>query len=377
VIPQISLYFHIPFCTRKCHYCHFYVIRENENGKNQLLDAFLLELALLSNFLKEKEILTIYFGGGTPSLFGPHRVASVLQFLQKNCIVSPSSEITLEINPENVTPELISEYAKAGVNRASIGIQTLDQELLQVLGRSHDSFKALDAVHTTYREGISNISVDLMYDLPTQNLSHWSTTLEQIKTLPLQHISLYNLTIEPHTLFFKNQHLLRPSLPNEETSLHMLEMAMQRLEEMGFQQYEISAFAKPGYASQHNMGYWIGRPFLGVGPSAWSYWEKKRFQNIPHLHRYDQLLREKKFPIHLEEKLDPDAHRRELFVIHLRLRKGVHMEEFMAQHGELEVVTKQKIVEWIEQNCISFENHHYFLTKKGMLLYECIASDLI
>jgi oxygen-independent coproporphyrinogen-3 oxidase len=227
---DVSLYFHIPFCKRKCDYCHFYVLPEEEKAKQRLLEGFKLELALLQPFLEKKRVVTLYFGGGTPSLFGPSRLASLLEFIKKTCQVLPSAEVTLEANPENVTLEVMQAYAAAGINRVSIGIQTLDPNLLELLGRLHHPETALQAIHTTYQAGIRNISIDLMYDLPKQTLQHWASTLDQIKTLPLRHLSLYNLTIEPHTIFFKKQAQLRPWLPNEETSLAMYEMAIENLE---------------------------------------------------------------------------------------------------------------------------------------------------
>jgi oxygen-independent coproporphyrinogen III oxidase len=373
----ISLYFHIPFCTKKCHYCHFYVVRENEEAKNLLLDAFLKELASLQKNLRDKQITTIYFGGGTPSLFGPHRIASVIDYITKHYEVDSSAEITLEINPENITTEIIQQYCHAGINRASIGIQTLDSALLQTLGRTHDPRMAIDAVHATTRGGISNISIDLMYDLPHQTLEHWSSTIQQAQELPIQHLSLYNLTIEPHTQFFKNREFLSSTIPNEDVSHAMLEMAIVAFEKMGLLQYEISAFARPGCESRHNAGYWTARPFWGLGPSAFSYWEGKRFQNVSHLNQYCSFVGQGKSPVAFEEELDFDARRRELFVIQLRLRRGVCVFDFVKQNGDLEEEMKRKLDDLIVEGCIAFESGSYVLTKKGMFLYETIASELI
>ncbi len=375
--PEISLYFHIPFCTRKCDYCHFYVLPDTEQAKDQLLEGFQLEWERLYPLLKEKRIATLYFGGGTPSLFGPSRLAFLLKMIQNSASVSPSAEITLEANPENITLDLMKAYAEAGINRVSVGIQTLDTQLLQLLGRLHQPETAIQAIHTVYEAGIHNISIDLMYDLPRQTLHHWETTLEQIKTLPIQHLSLYNLTIEPHTLFFKKQELLRPWLPNEETSLAMYEMAVKYLKMLGLQQYEISAFAKSGYESQHNTGYWIGRPFLGFGPSAFSYWQRKRLRNVAHLGKYCHLLKEGHSPIDFEEQLDPNAHRRELFVIHLRLRCGVSLNTFEHHYGTLDQETVQTLHRLIKEEYIDWKDGKILLTKRGILFYDILASELI
>lgn len=374
---DVSLYFHIPFCKRKCDYCHFYVLPEQEKAKQQLLDGFRRELYLLQSTLKNKKVVTLYFGGGTPSLFGPSRLACLLEMVRQTCQVIPSAEITLEANPENVTLELMQDYASAGVNRVSIGIQTLDSHLLKLLGRLHGPEQAVQAIHATHQAGIQNISIDLMYDLPKQTLQHWAATLEQIQELPLRHLSLYNLTIEPHTLFFKKQNQLRPLLPDEETSLAMYEMAINKLEAMGLQQYEISAFAQPSYESKHNTGYWVGRPFWGLGPSAFSYWQGKRFRNVAHLNRYCQILEAGQFPVDFEEELDPEAHRRELLVIQLRLRQGVSIEAFIQQHGPIDPVTLTTLDRLVVEDYLYWQKGHVLLTKRGILFYDLVASELI
>lgn len=376
-LSEISLYFHIPFCTRKCDYCHFYVLPDKEDYKQQLLEGFRLEWKRLQPFLAKHSIRSLYFGGGTPFLFGPQRIEQVIQWVQRDAHLLPSAEITLEANPENVSLEIMQAYVSAGINRVSLGVQTLDPTLLHLLGRLHRPETALDAVETVFRAGISNLTIDLMYDLPQQKLSHWEYTLDQVVQLPLTHLSLYNLTIEPHTLFFKRQDQLRPQLPSEELSLAMYEMAISRLESAGLKQYEISAFAKPGYESQHNSGYWTGRPFWGLGPSAFSYWEGKRFSNVAHLGRYCKALREGKSPIDFEEKLDDEARRKELLICQLRLCRGVHLDQFYLEHGELDPLTLKILEELKAQEFLTQEDLHLCLTKKGRLFYDYIAVELV
>ena len=374
---EISLYFHIPFCRRKCDYCHFYVIPEHEDQKSLLLKGFQAELALYGPALKNKRIVSLYFGGGTPSLFGPEKIAKVLDTVAAYCPILPCAEITLEANPENIAQDLMQAYADAGINRVSIGIQTLDSGLLNILGRLHDPEIALQAILATYRAGLQNISIDLMYDLPKQTLEQWNATLATIQTLPLQHLSLYNLTIEPHTLFFKKQDALLPLLPDEEASLAMYLTAREKLEEMGLKQYEISAFARPGAESRHNAGYWMGRPFLGFGPSAFSYWQGKRFRNIAHLKRYCQLLEAGQFPIDFEEELDPEAHRRELLVIQLRMCQGVSLDAFTKKHGGIDAEAMDTLQRLIQEGFLMQRQERIFLTERGILFYDTVAADLI
>jgi oxygen-independent coproporphyrinogen-3 oxidase len=375
---EISLYFHIPFCTRKCSYCHFYVLPDKESSKIELLDGLYQEWERWLPFLQNKTVRTIYFGGGTPFLFGPERVASVLNLIKQTATLTAAPpEITLEANPENVTLELMQAYKAAGINRISLGVQTLDDSLLQLLGRLHCGNKALEAIYTTQAAGIDNISIDLMYDLPQQTLQHWEQTLKVVSTLPITHLSLYNLTIEPHTVFFKKQAILRKLLPDEETSLAMYEMAIDILEAKGLMQYEISAFAKADYQSKHNVGYWTARPFLGLGPSAFSYWENKRFRNIAHLKKYREQLQAGLSPIDFEEELDPQAHVRELLVIELRLRTGINIKAFQEKNGAIKAEMWQVLRQLQKETFLEIDTETIKLTKRGILFYDTVASELI
>lgn len=375
---EISLYFHIPFCTKKCSYCHFYVLPDKEPYKVQLMEGFRLEWERWLPLIKDRKIKTIYFGGGTPALLGPQYIHEILDFIRKSVKFSSSSpEITLEANPENITSTLMTEFAQAGINRVSIGIQTLNDNLLQLLGRTHSSNKALDAVFATAKAGIENITIDLMYDLPDQTLQLWKETLHLVSTLPIKHLSLYNLTIEPHTTFFKHKEKIQKLLPNEEQSLNMYEMAIEKLESFGLQQYEISAFAQPGYQSQHNVGYWTAREFLGLGPSAFSYFNKHRFRNVANLSKYLQALQKNNSPIDFDELLNVDAQRRELLAINLRLKDGVDRVQFEKLHGPLDAETKQTLIDLQEQGFLVEQNQRLRLTKKGILFYDSVATELI
>lgn len=369
----ISLYFHIPFCTKKCDYCHFYVLPDKEAYKQQLMQGFAKEWRLRSPSIANKQIATIYFGGGTPALLGAERIAEILSWLP-----GPApTEITLEANPENITLPLMQAYAQAGINRVSIGIQTLDNALLRMLGRQHQAEKALEAVHLTAQAGLSNISIDLMYDLPGQTLDHWHTTLREIESLPITHLSLYNLTFEPHTVFFKKRETLTKLVPDEESSLKMYEAAIDSLSRVELQQYEISAFAKEGYQSKHNTGYWTARPFLGLGPSAFSYWEGRRFRNVAHLNRYCRSLDNDQFPIDFEEQLDEEARKRELLAVQLRLLEGVDLAAFEHQHGSVSEQTTHTLEQLEHQGYLEVSGGRLKLTKRGVLFYDSVAVDLI
>lgn len=351
-----SLYYHIPFCTKKCDYCHFFVLPDKESDKEILHQGFHREFQLRQ---PSGHLISLYFGGGTPSLFGPERIQEVISW-------SPvCQEVTLEVNPEGVSRPLMEAYKKAGVNRVSLGVQSFDEGHLVQLGRTHTASTAERAVHLIREAGIDNVSIDLMYELPNQNFQTWQKTVQTAAKLPITHLSLYNLTIEPGTVFFKIRDELEKKQPNPNVSRLMYQEAIKVLAEAGFIQYEISAFAKPGFYSRHNTGYWLARPFLGLGPSAFSYWNQKRFRNVAHLGKYTKALMQNIFPIDFEEQLTPDAQERELFLIQLRLLQGAPLPSFV---NELSML--------VEAGLLSIKDRVQ-LTDEGILLYDSIAAELI
>ncbi len=280
--------------------------------------------------------------------------------------VSPSApcEITLEVNPENVTLEQMQAFRSCGINRISLGVQSFDDSMLKNLSRTHGADKARAAVVTIFEAGFSNISIDLMYDLPDQTLEIWRKTVEQAALLPITHLSLYNLTLEPHTVFYKKRNSLK--LPSSETSLAMLHEAVETFEGAGLARYEISAFARNQQLSIHNSGYWTGRPFLGFGPSAFSYWNGSRFRNVAHLHRYASAAD----PTDFKETLSPDEQMKEALAIGLRLLKGVAFKN-------LPSAVDLKVSALIEEGFLEKEGGRLRLTAKGLLFHDTVAEEII
>lgn len=371
-----SLYLHIPFCKRKCDYCHFYVIPDKEQHKELLLNALKIEWeSLLPLIPPHSRLESIYFGGGTPSLFGPERVAQVLEWI--GTAYPLEVEITLEANPEEIDRGLVSAYKSAGINRLSMGVQSLDDSELHQLTRRHTAKKAQAAVEEAYLAGITNLSIDLMYDLPGQTLASWKKTLHKATSLPITHLSLYNLTIEPHTLFYKYKNQLLPSIPDESISFEMYTDAIRELGQAGLEQYEISAFARNGCYSRHNTGYWTGRPFLGLGPSAYSFWKGIRYKNVANINRYANALQQGLSPIDTIDELPEEERRRELLIVALRLIDGVEIGRFEELHGPLSDSTRNSLVELSENQLITLEENLLKLTPRGLLLYDTIAAELI
>ncbi len=369
---DLSLYFHIPVCTKKCPYCHFYVIPLQQRHVTLLLEGFLLEWESYLPLIKEHKIVTLYFGGGTPSLFPLEAFTTLLRRIADTTDLS-QCEITLEANPESIDPIKMKELASLGVNRVSIGIQSLDNKILSVLGRTHSAEAALNAIEITKCAGIDNITVDLMYDIPYQTLESWNNSLTMITNQPITHLSLYNLTIEPHTVFFKQQQQLTPHLPSVEKSTEMYQLAQSHLAAHGLEQYEISAFAKSGFVSRHNSGYWTARPFLGLGPSAFSYSDGKRFRNVANIHRYHRALKRCESPVDFEETLEPHAQITELLAINLRLLQGVDLAKFPVLPAE----TRQSIDRLMSEGLLKQDGDTLSLTEHGIMLYDTVATEII
>ncbi|HSX11543.1 MAG TPA: radical SAM family heme chaperone HemW [Chlamydiales bacterium] len=357
-----SLYFHIPFCTKKCPYCHFYVIPNRLPYHKILSESLALEWERQLPLLSGKTVTSIYFGGGTPTLFSG--IGPLLATIPR----APDCEITIEANPEEISLPLLSNLKSLGINRLSLGVQSLDDRSLQTLERIHTAEKARQAIFDAQKAGFDNVSIDLMYDLPDQTEESWRYTLDQLRDLPIHHLSLYNLTIEPHTAFHKR----RVQTPVGELSLRLLTTALEKLEAINLQRYEISAFAHPGHESRHNLGYWTARPFLGFGPSAFSYWEGERIRNIANLNRYARELQEGKSPVDFREKLPYPANVKELLAVRIRLREGVDLAQFALPPETQVAIEKLK-----EQGLVDQEHNRLKLTERGMLFYDTVATEII
>jgi oxygen-independent coproporphyrinogen III oxidase len=330
----VSLYFHIPFCTKKCPYCHFYVIPNLSSFHQILTDGLSLEWERQLPLLLDQKIVSIYFGGGTPSLFADG-IGKILEKIAQH--FSLDCEITVEANPEDASITSFEKFRKMGVNRLSLGVQSLDDRSLQTLERIHSAKKAEEAIFLAKLAGFDQISIDLMYDLPNQTEASWDYTLSKLAHLPIQHLSLYNLTIEPHTSFYKRKTQLQ--LPNSDASFLYLTKAIHSIEAIGLKRYEISAFGRP---SIHNSGYWTGRPFLGFGPSAFSFWDGERFQNCANLQRYTRALKAGESPVDFREKLSYPESLREKIAVRLRMLDG-----------------------------------RIFLSELGLLFYDTVASQIV
>lgn len=369
----LSLYFHIPFCSKKCPYCHFYVISYSKEKEENLTQALVKELESYQDLLKDRFVPSIYFGGGTPSKLSSSSIQKILSKVSELCPhLSENAEITLEANPEDLEESYLKRLQSAGINRLSIGVQSLDDSSLQTIGRKHAALETIEKIHLTARI-FENITIDLMYDLPNQTLHSFENTLKNVKNLPITHVSLYNLVIEENSAYYRKKDAIQKKMPKEKESLQMLEMAISSLEEMGLKRYEISAFAKDGYISCHNSGYWLGREFLGLGPSAFSYLNGSRFQNILNFQKYIELIEKNRRAIDFTETLDQDHSLKELFLVELRMLKGVLVKRLEQMPKEFKDAAMKKV----KDRYLEIADNRIRLSKKGTLFYDAIASDLI
>lgn len=370
---DVSLYIHVPFCTHKCPYCHFYSVIDDEGLKNQYVNALCQEIERWRDTIFQREIVSVYFGGGTPFLLGPTRLERLMNLFP----LQNSTEITIEANPETTTPSLLLAYRALGVNRLSIGAQSFSDRYLKTLHRAHSSDQTRKVLDEALTAGWNNISIDLMFDLPGMELSTWENTLEEACHLPIQHISLYNLVIEPKTAWFRNKEAIQSLMPKEEVSTQMIQSAWTITQSHGFAQYEISAFAKDGFYSRHNVGYWQGREFLGFGPSAFSFFGNSRFSNIANLKKYCQAIEQNTTTVETSEEIAPQQRLREMVAVGLRMNNGISLSSLEERWGPANQELTSTLHRLVSLELL--EQHHdtFRLTNRGRLVYDAIAVEII
>jgi oxygen-independent coproporphyrinogen-3 oxidase len=327
-----GLYIHIPFCRKRCHYCDFY--KTTELGlKPRFLEMVAHEAVLQAGYLEGEILDTLYFGGGTPGLLAPDEIAFLLEKVAALYRVAPDAEVTLEANPDDVTPGQPAAWRAIGVNRLSMGIQSFHDDHLKAMNRRHTARQALDAVDTARKEGFTNISIDLIFGLPDMTLAQWEENLDTALSLPVSHISAYHLTWHEGTPFYEflQKGILREA--SEEESLEQFRLLISKTAQAGFDHYEISNFARGGAYSRHNLGYWSGAKYLGLGPSAHSYNGLSRQWNVADLRIYLQALGEGKIPFESEELTLTDR-LNDTLITRLRTKWGISTDLLRREFGE-------------------------------------------
>lgn len=368
---MLGLYIHFPFCVRKCNYCDFLSGPINSRDTVRVyLQALEKELTIYHNFLKRDgipKLETIYFGGGTPSLLEAHELVRVLEKCRDLFNWSPQVEVTMEANPGNIDMKKLVQLKKAGLNRLSFGVQSFTQNLLASMGRIHSPEMAKESIMTAKEAGFKNVSLDLMYGLPEQSPGQWEETLFQTIELDIQHISVYGLKVEENTVWGKWELEGRLSLPEEDVVLTMRKQANKILRQAGFVRYEISNYARPGYESRHNLGYWTGKPYLGLGLGASSDCWNRRFVNTSNMEHYISLLKSGQLPVIEEEILSFSQRMGETVFLGLRLSAGLDLELFKKRYGvQAEVIYGAEIEKLKRMGLLKINQGYLQLTTKAV-----------
>ncbi|MBK7849873.1 MAG: radical SAM family heme chaperone HemW [Bacteroidetes bacterium] len=370
-----GLYLHIPFCKQACNYCDFH-FSTTHNTKSAMLEAMRKEIGLRSDYLGTNQLSTIYFGGGTPSLLTGDELKGIFETINRNFSVDSDAEITLEANPDDLTAERLDEIRSAGVNRLSIGIQSFSDEDLKYMNRAHNAMQAYDAVRLAQDKGFDNISIDLIYGIPTLSEEQWEKNMETAFTLGVKHLSCYSLTVEPRTALAKLIRDRKVQEVDEEMSAIHFAMLMDRAAWAGFEHYEISNFAKPGNYSKHNTSYWSGEPYLGIGPSAHSYNKVSRQWNISNNPQYIRSIDENIVPFERED-LSNEEKFNEYVLTSLRTIWGISLRKLFLEFGEKSAMEFQRnIIPLLDDEQIELQGENLVLTRRGKFFADRIASDL-
>lgn len=375
-----SLYIHIPFCERKCVYCDFYSV-ESLHHTSEFLEALRAEIALAGTGAPDEEIGTVYFGGGTPSLLTPSQLESVLRALHATFRISPHAEVTLETNPGTVTRDRIREFRRLGVNRLSIGIQSFFEDELKFLGRIHSVDEAVECVRSAQAVGFDNVSIDLIYSLPGQRRERWEENLGQAAALSPAHVSAYSLIVEEGTPLARMvaSGQVRTSSTDDEAELYACTMDF--MDRSGFEHYEVSNYASPGYRSRHNMAYWSHENYLGFGPSAHSFRRSaghcSRWANVSNISSYLERLRNHELPIVFEEKVQGDQLVNERIFLGLR-STGLGLGRLRSEFGiDIAILRAPILHGLLEEGLALIRDEVLCLTSRGFLLCDEIAGRLM
>lgn len=374
---EFGLYIHIPFCRQKCFYCDFPSFAGREKKIDRYLQALEQEFALLRQRLYPKDNVrdieskfaprTIYIGGGTPTALNAPQMEKLLEIVQKYVAVAEAEEFTVEMNPGTVDREKLLLLQQAGVNRLSVGVQSFDDNCLQKIGRIHTAQEAVDTIELAHNLGFGNISLDLIYGLPQQDREILIQSVERALTLPVQHISIYGLQLEEGTAFQRMADMGKLHLPTDELVEAMYDYIVEKLPEAGYQRYEISNYALPGYESKHNLSYWQDVDYLGLGSGAHSYWQGTRYENPRGIDDYISVLEAGRLPATLEEQVDKQAHMEEYCFLGLRTAAGIDKNLFQQKFGvDLFTVYGRTIEKLVAQDLLQHTARGIALTTLGM-----------
>ena len=376
IYKNIGIYIHVPFCVKKCPYCDFYSVAydHKSNLEKQYFESLIEEIKSYKAAAKKNKLLvdTIYFGGGTPSIVDSVNIKNVLNTV-KHTFKNKNLEITLEINPGTVDEKYLIDLEKMGINRLSFGLQSANDDELYILGRSHLVNEAKIAIDSAKKVGFKNISVDLILGIPNQTLDKVKTSLEFIEKLDISHVSAYIIQIEKNTLF--NKQSIIEKIPNEDLMADIYLYTVDKLKKMGFNQYEISNFSKPGFESKHNFKYWNRNEYIGFGPAAHSFFGDKRYYLDKNIYKYIGMGQNKQFN-YIDEKNDNIIN--EYIMLKLRTCSGISLIEMREIYPRILVEEfLNNIKKYYNEKYIYMDENIVKLTPEGFLIYNTIVSNIM
>lgn len=371
---KLGIYIHIPFCTKKCGYCDFYSLNWDQATEDAYIEGAIKEIKGYRQLSSEFTVDTIFFGGGTPTVIHPSKIENIIETVKSIFTVEKNCEITIEGNPKSLI-ENLTHYKKIGINRLSIGIQSLDDTILKNLGRSHNSNEALEAIERAMSFGFENISVDLMYNIPGQNQKHIKDTISRLMKKDIKHISFYSLKLEegtPMYLLEKNKEI---TMPDEDLERAMYYAGRQIMEKHQLLQYEISNFALKGYESRHNLKYWKQEEYIGIGPSAHSFLKETRFSNPPQLSKYISASKDEYFQRDIEEVMGKEDLISEYIILHIRLREGIRFIDFKKKFSVDFKERYREEIDYLEKNyLVEVGPDSLRLSERGMDLTNYVST---
>lgn len=375
---KLGIYVHIPFCEKKCHYCDFTSITGNNEIIRNYVNALVKEIRLYKVHSTDYLVDTVFIGGGTPSAIDEYYIRDILDEIRNYFILEENCEISIEVNPGTIDKKKILSYKDAGVNRISMGIQSMKANELALLGRIHNPEDVTKSIQIVKEAGINNINGDLMFGLPHQNIDSFIESLNEVIQLNLTHISMYGLIIEEGTLmnYWYKKGLI--NLPDEDDERTMYHHGRRILEEHGFKQYEISNFSIPDFECRHNIGYWKLKPYLGFGISAHSNIDSKRYWNHLSFRDYFKAIENNTKPISGFEDIDKRLEIGEYMILGLRMNKGVIREEFQLKFNEsLDELFSREIERNVKSGLLTDNKESIYLTEKGLDLSNQVEIDFL
>lgn len=370
-----GIYIHIPFCRKVCSYCDFH-FTVSLKKMDDVICAVKKEIMDRKHYLGDNLVQTIYIGGGTPSLLKPRTIDEIIQLIYKLFKIAKNPEITIEMNPDDMNVEYLKEIYSTGVNRISVGVQSFNNKHLKFLNRRHLSVDAFNAIQFAQDCGFKNINIDLLYGIPGMSLKQWKKNLMMAIKLDVQHVSAYHLTIEEKTVINYQLNKNMFQLPDERMSMDQYEMLIKILKDGYYSHYEISNFAKKGFESRHNIGYWTGRYYLGIGPSAHSYNGKTRRWNTKINQEYITSVFSNENYSKFEKLSDKEIFN-EYLITHLRMVDGAKCSVLKNLQGDWYDRIKEKSIPFIEKGQLHVEGNKIRISEKYLLIADYIIRELM